>query len=64
MPCVIEGLTNMSICVFVSLVSPYCIDAEDANCDDPFIPRRGQSGTTSRSVSEHYHSNTNNGQQF
>lgn len=52
MTCMIGPLASMSIYVSASLVSPYCIDAEDVNCEDPFIPRRGQSGTTAHESSE------------
>lgn len=46
------------------LVSPDCVDTEDMNFEDPFVPGLAQSGTTAHSVNKNHHSNTSNGQHF
>lgn len=61
---VIRLLANVSICVSVSLVSPYHTEAEDVNFDDPLIPRLGRSEAIAHPVNESHQSNTDNGQHF
>ena len=61
---VIRLLANVSVCVSVSLVSPYHTEAEDVNFDDPLIPRLGRSGAIAHPVNESHQSNTDNGQHF